>query len=82
VHTVQEALDQPQAAAMQFFQAVSDYPGLPRAAPVPNLPLEFTTSPGGITRRPPLLGEHTDEILTKLGYDAAEIAALRRARAV
>jgi crotonobetainyl-CoA:carnitine CoA-transferase CaiB-like acyl-CoA transferase len=82
VHTVQEALDQPQAAAMQFFQAVSDYPGLPRAAPVPNLPLEFTASPGGITRRPPLLGEHTDEILGGLGYDSAEIAALRRARVV
>ena len=33
--------------------------------------------------RPPLLGEHTDELLAeKLGYDAARIAALREAGAI
>ena len=30
----------------------------------------------------PLVGEHTDEILASLGYDAAEIAALREARVI
>ncbi|MFZ9060448.1 MAG: CoA transferase, partial [Steroidobacteraceae bacterium] len=54
-----------------------DYPGLPRPAPVRNLPLQFSRSPAGITRRPPTLGEHTEEILLSLGYDAGAIGGLR-----
>jgi crotonobetainyl-CoA:carnitine CoA-transferase CaiB-like acyl-CoA transferase len=77
VYTPQQALDDPQAAAMGFFAQVADYPGLPRPAPVPDLPLSFSRSPGGIGSRPPLLGEHTDTILAGLGYATAEIAALR-----
>jgi len=45
------------------------------------LPVRLTRTPGGIRQRPPTIGEHTTEILTELGYDAAAIADLR-ARAV
>lgn len=79
VHTLQQALDDPQVAAMGFLRAVADYPGLPRPAPVPDLPLRFSATPGGITSRPPTLGEHTDRVLEGLGYSAAQIAALRAA---
>ena len=76
VLTLQEALDNPQAAAMEFFKMV-DYPGLPRPAPVPDLPLKFSATTGGIDRRPPRLSEHTEQILKDLGYDAAGIATLK-----
>lgn len=77
VHTLRQALDHPQVDAMRWLAQVADFPGLPRAAAVPDLPVRLSVSGGGITQRPPLLGEHTDEVLASLGYSAAEIAALR-----
>ncbi len=41
------------------------------------LPIEFAATPGAIRTAPPLLGEHTDEILRKVGFDPAAIARLR-----
>jgi formyl-CoA transferase len=45
-------------------------------------PIKFSDSSVEVTRSP-LLGEHTDEILSDvLGYDADEIAAIRASGAV
>jgi crotonobetainyl-CoA:carnitine CoA-transferase CaiB-like acyl-CoA transferase len=77
VQTLQQTLDHPQVAAMHLLREVADFPGLQRPARVPDLPIELTVSGGGITHRPPRIGEHTDEILSSLGYSAAEIADLR-----
>jgi crotonobetainyl-CoA:carnitine CoA-transferase CaiB-like acyl-CoA transferase len=46
------------------------------------IPLRFERTPGSIRSAPPLLGEHTDEILAELGYDAAPIAELHDRRVV
>lgn len=82
VHTLQQALDQPQVSAMQLLREVADFPGLPRPVPVPDLPVRLSVSGGGITQRPPLLGEHTGSVLGSLGYSAAEIAELRAAQVI
>jgi formyl-CoA transferase len=44
-------------------------------------PIKLSDSPSDVTRSP-LLGEHTDAILTELGYSKDQIAALRAGRAV
>lgn len=40
-------------------------------------PLKFSESPGRVERTPPLLGQHTEEVLTKLlGYSKEDVARL------
>ncbi len=46
------------------------------------LPIKLTDTPGRIRRVPPLLGEHTDEVLAEAGYAPGEIDRLRDARVV
>jgi crotonobetainyl-CoA:carnitine CoA-transferase CaiB-like acyl-CoA transferase len=77
----QQALDHPHIRATGFLKNV-DYPGLPNPAPVARAAVRLSETPGAIVSRPPTLGEHTDLVLGELGYDAAAIAALRKAEAI
>ena len=43
-----------------------EQPGSERRVVLPNTPIHYTETPGGIYRRPPLLGEHTAEVLAEL----------------
>jgi len=76
VNTPQEALDDPHIAAMGYLTRM-DFPGLPGPAPIMETPVRLSETPGTLNTRAPLLGEHTDSILTSLGYTSAEIAGFR-----
>jgi len=59
-----------------------DYPGLARPVPLAPTPVDLSETPGRFRQRAPMLGEHTDEVLRELGYDAGAIAALRAKKIV
>jgi len=46
------------------------------------LPWKLPLTPGSVRRAPPLIGEHTVEMLRELGYTAAQIQGLRQAAVI
>jgi crotonobetainyl-CoA:carnitine CoA-transferase CaiB-like acyl-CoA transferase len=76
VNTIQDALDDPHVHAMGYLKE-TEYPGLPRPAPLVETPFRLSATPCEFRRRPPLLGEHTDGILRELNYSDAQISELR-----
>ncbi|HLC02984.1 MAG TPA: CoA transferase [Anaerolineales bacterium] len=77
INDMQAVFNDPQVRARGLVQEVSH----PTAGSVPVLasPLNVPTSPAGVRLPPPLLGQHTEEVLADvLGYDAEAVAALRQ----
>ena len=77
----QETLEHPQVMAMQYLDEVL-YPGVEGTYPCPRLPIEFSKIQRQKPRRPPLLSEHTDDILSELGFSRDEISSFRERRVV
>ncbi len=71
VNTGAEVFDDPHLRARGMLVDV-ELPGTNGTAKLVAPPIKFTDTPAGIYRRPPLLGEHTNEVL-------AEIAAKKEA---
>jgi crotonobetainyl-CoA:carnitine CoA-transferase CaiB-like acyl-CoA transferase len=46
------------------------------------IPVKFSETPGAIKQHPPLLGEHTQQILLELGYSESQVADLEQAGAI
>jgi crotonobetainyl-CoA:carnitine CoA-transferase CaiB-like acyl-CoA transferase len=75
INTIQEVFDNPQIKHLGLPKKI-DHPKMG----VSNLvgsPINLSGTPAKFFRAAPLLGEHTDEVLTKLGYDHNTMKALR-----
>jgi crotonobetainyl-CoA:carnitine CoA-transferase CaiB-like acyl-CoA transferase len=76
VYSPQEALDDPHIRAAGLLQ---DRPisGSTQRAPLAPHPVAMSADPAVFERPAPGLGQHTQEILASLGYDAAAVAELK-----
>jgi crotonobetainyl-CoA:carnitine CoA-transferase CaiB-like acyl-CoA transferase len=81
VYSLDEVLTDPQVNARNLIEE-HDFPGAQKPIPLSNTPMRLSQTPGSIRRRPPRLGEHTDEVLTELRFTEDEIAAFRSAGAI
>ncbi|MDO9713722.1 CaiB/BaiF CoA transferase family protein [Paracraurococcus lichenis] len=80
INTLAELLAHPHTAARGV---VLDYEH-PALGPLKTLaqPIQFDGRPRGVASPPPLLGEHSEEVLAAYGFGPEEIAALRVAGAI
>ena len=75
LNTLDEVFDDPQVREYGFPQTIT-HPKMGDVKMVGNA-VDMSRTPPTIDKPPPILGEHADEILSSLGYDAAAIEALR-----
>jgi len=80
INTLDEVFADPVVRHLGLVAEV-DHPTAGRVR-APGIPVRMSGTPPSVRDHPPLLGEHTDEVLAELGYSADEITRLRRDGAV
>lgn len=80
VNSMAEAFVHPQVKARDLMMEL-DHPVEGRI-PQFGFPVKFSNTPGKVRTPPPLLGEHTDQILRDLGYSADGVSELRKIAAI
>jgi len=76
VYELDEFLSDAQVRARRLFEQ-TQFPGAPRAVPLANPAVRLSRLAADVRRRAPTLGEHTEEVLTELGFTADQIATYR-----
>jgi formyl-CoA transferase len=80
IYSIADIVREPQYQARDMIREVK----LPDGASlkVPGIVPRLSETPGGIEWVGPKLGEHTEEVLSSLGYSSAEIASLRERKVI
>ncbi|MFO8061266.1 MAG: CaiB/BaiF CoA-transferase family protein [Bacillota bacterium] len=74
VYSLEDVLEDPQVHSRQMVRSV-EHPEEGKIQ-ILGIPVSFSRTPGDIRSAPPLLGEHTGQILEDLGYDRDRIRDL------
>jgi CoA:oxalate CoA-transferase len=82
VVTVPEALRNPQVRQRELLQTFADVPGIDRQVTLTRAGFKLSDANPVVASPPPRLGEHTDAVLTELGYANSDIERLRAAGTV
>ena len=80
INTIDQVVQLPQTLHQELIVEVP-HPDIPELR-TQGMAIKLGTTPGAIRMPPPKLGEHTETILTSLGYDANRIAQLRDDRVI
>jgi crotonobetainyl-CoA:carnitine CoA-transferase CaiB-like acyl-CoA transferase len=82
VRELKETLQDPHLKHRGVLHRHDNVPGVDKPMTVPLCAFKFAHDGASIETPPPQLGQHTDEVLAAVGYNAREIAALRKSGAV
>ncbi|MCY4617697.1 MAG: CoA transferase [Chloroflexi bacterium] len=77
VHTIGEVAESEHLEAREFWSEI-EHPSFEEPVRLPGAPYKLSESPWAIRRRPPLLGEHSAEVLSEVGVVGLKLARLRR----
>ena len=75
IYSIDEMFADPQIRHLQISQTVTNSQSI--EIPVLTQPLSLSRTPSKLTKAAPSIGEHTDRILSELGYKQSEINNLR-----
>ena len=80
IYSIDQVFADPQVSHLGMAKSVVKKDG--GTLTVVGQPIALSRTPSAIAAPPPELGQHTDEVLSEFGFNANEIAALRKAKVV